>query len=143
MNLIDENQWGFREGRSTADVTKVIVRMKGDADDYVKRVGRMGGDAREENDRMVARLLDLVKAYPKVSKLALWMLLERYGLKGRMLETLVGLHETTEYKVRGTGKEGMSSSLVPARSFRESCSNSPIMLIIYNQVVMIKAGRGG
>ena len=32
LNLIDENQWGFREGRSTADVTKVIVRMKEDAE---------------------------------------------------------------------------------------------------------------
>ena len=59
MNLMDENQWGIREGRSTADVTKVIVRMKEDADDYAKRVGRTGGEAREENDRMVARLLDL------------------------------------------------------------------------------------
>ena len=54
MNLMDDNQWGFREERSTADVTQVIVRMKGDADDYVKRVGRTGGEAREENDRMVA-----------------------------------------------------------------------------------------
>ena len=54
LNLMDENQWGFREGRSTADVTQVIVRMKEDADDYAKRVGRTGGEAREENDRMVA-----------------------------------------------------------------------------------------
>ena len=73
---------GFREGRSTADVTQVIVRMKEDADDYAKRVGRTGGEARDENDRMVARLLDLEKAYPRVSKPALWMLLERYGLTG-------------------------------------------------------------
>ena len=99
MNLMDENQWGFREGegRSTADVTKVIVRMKEDANDYTKRLRRMGGDAREENDRMVARLLDLEKAYQRVGKFALWILLERYGLKGRMVEALVYLHETTEY----------------------------------------------
>ena len=32
LNLMDENQWGFREGRSTADVTLEIVRMKEDAD---------------------------------------------------------------------------------------------------------------
>ena len=44
---MDENQWRFREGRSTADVTQVIVRMKEDADDYVKRVGRMGGQRGE------------------------------------------------------------------------------------------------
>ena len=83
LNLMDENQWGFREGRSTADVTRVIVRMKEDANDYPKRMGRTGREAREENNRMVARLLDLEKAYPRMSKPALWMLLERYGLKGR------------------------------------------------------------
>ena len=43
LNLMDENQWGFREGRSTADVTQVIVRTKEDADDYAKRVGSSGG----------------------------------------------------------------------------------------------------
>ena len=40
----------------------VIVSMKEDADDYAKRVGRTRGEAREENDRMVARLFDLEKA---------------------------------------------------------------------------------
>ena len=71
----------------------------------MKRVGKMGEDAKEENDRMIARLLDLENAYPRVSKLLLWMLLHRYGLKSRMLETLVDLHETTEYKM--CGKEDM------------------------------------
>ena len=101
INLMDENQWGFREGRSTADVTQVIARMIEDADDYAKRVGGTGGEAREENNRTIARLLDLEKAYPRVSKPLLWMLLERYGPKRKMLETLIDLHETTEYKVRG------------------------------------------
>ena len=59
---MDDNQWGFKEGRSTADGTHVIERMKEDADDYAKRVSRTGGEAREENDMMVARLLDLEKA---------------------------------------------------------------------------------
>ena len=121
------------------DVTQVNVRMKDDADDYVKRVGRMGGDIREENDRMVERLLDLEKAYPRVSKPALWMLLERYGLKGKMLETLVDLHSTTEYKVRG--KEGMSSAWVPARGLREGCSTFHILFNIYHQAVMRQAGE--
>ena len=139
LNLMDENQWGFREGRSTADVTQVIVRMKEDADDYAKRVGRTGGEARDENDRMVARLLNLEKAYPRVSKPALWMLLDRYGLKGRMLETLIDLHETTEYKVRG--KEGMSSAWEPARGLREGCSTSPILFNTYRQAVLRQAGE--
>ena len=40
-------------------------------------------------------VLDLRKAYPRVSKPALWSLLERYGMKWECLETLVDLHETT------------------------------------------------
>ena len=98
MNLMHENQWRFREGRSTADVTQVIVKMK--EDDYVKRVGRMGVDA----ERTIGWLQDCLiwrKRTLRVSKPALWIMLERNGLKGRMLETLVDLHETTEYKVRG------------------------------------------
>ena len=90
---------------------------------------------------MVARLLDLEKAYSRVSKPALWMFLERYGLKGRMLETLIDLHETTEYKVRG--KEGMSSAWVPARGLREGCSTSPILFNIYHQAVLRQARGGG
>ena len=86
---------------------------------------------------MVARLLDLEKACPRVSKPALWMLLERYGLKGRMLETLIDLHETTEYKVRG--KEGMSSAWLSARGLREGCSTSPILFNIYHQAVLRQA----
>ena len=62
MDFMDENQGGFREGRSTADVTQVIVKMKEDMDDYAKRVGRTGRDAREENDRIFGRMLDLEKA---------------------------------------------------------------------------------
>ena len=112
------------------DVTQVIVRMKEDADDYVKRVGRTGGEAREENDRMIVKLLDLEKVYPRVSKPALLMLLERYGQKRRMLETLIDLHEKMEYKVRG--KEGMSSAWLPARGLREGCSTSPILFNIYH-----------
>ena len=70
-------------------------------------------------DWPVARLLDLRKAYPRVSKPALWMLLVRYGLKGKCLESLIDLHECTEYKVRG--KEEMSDGWMPARGLREGC----------------------
>ena len=46
-------------------------------------------------------MLDLRKAYPRVSKPELRMLLERCDLKGRYLETVYDLHERTEKKVRG------------------------------------------
>ena len=55
-----------------------------------------------------------------VNKPALWMLPERYGLKSRCLETVIDLHETTEYKVHG--REGASEAWISARRLREGCS---------------------
>ena len=56
-----------------------------------------------------------------------------------MLETLIDLHETTEYKV--LFKEGMSSAWLPARGLREVCSTSPILFNIYHQAVLRQAGE--
>ena len=132
LGLLDDNQAGFRAGRSTADVVQVMVRMEEDVSDCMRRVNDVN-----EYEWPVARLLDLRKAYPRVSKPALWMLLERYGLKGKCLESLIDLHECTEYKVRG--KEGMSDGWMPARGVREGCSTSPILFNVYHQAVMRQA----
>ena len=132
LGLLDDNQAGFRAGRSTADVVQMMVRMQEDVDDCMRRVNEVN-----EHEWPVARLLDLRKAYPRVSKPALWGLLERYGMRGRCLESLIDLHECTVYKVRG--KEGMSDEWMPARGLREGCSTSPILFNVYHQAVMRQA----
>ena len=68
VELVDENQNGFRPGRSTADATQVFVRIQEDVNDLRKR-RRLAGE--EEVDYTEARLLDLRKAYPRVSRPAL------------------------------------------------------------------------
>ena len=75
-----------------------------------------------------------MKAYPRVSKPALLSLLEKYGMKRQCLETLVDLHETIEYMVKG--REGTSEGWMPARCLHEGCPTSPILFNIYKQVVM-------
>jgi hypothetical protein len=138
LELFDENQAGFRKGRSTADVVQMMVRMEEDVVDCKRRM--QASDSKQrlgEDEWPCARLLDLRKAYPRVNKPALWMLLERYGLKGRCLETVMDLHETTEYKVRG--REGMSEAWLPARGLREGCSTSPVLFNVYHQAVMRQA----
>ncbi|KAI8486755.1 hypothetical protein Bbelb_355030 [Branchiostoma belcheri] len=132
LGLLDDNQAGFRKGRSTADVVQMMVRMQEDVADCKRRVN--GEEEVDEIEWPVARLLDLRKAYPRVNKPALWALLERYGMSGKCLESVIDLHESTEYKVRG--KEGMSEPWVPARGLREGCSTSPILFNIYHQAVM-------
>ena len=101
--------------------------------DLRSRRTREGQPETEESDPE-ARMLDLRKAYPRVSKPALWGLLKRYGLWGSFLDTVVDLHETTEYKVRG--REENSKAWVPERGLKECCSTSPVLFNIFLQAVM-------
>ena len=131
MGLMDDNQSGFRSGRSTADATQVMMRMQEDAEDLK---GRREESGAEGGVKPAARLMDLRKAYPRVNKPALWRLLKRCGLEGHFLRVIMDLHESTEYVVRG--KEGNSEPWVPARGLREGCPSSPILFNIYHQAVM-------
>ena len=137
--MLDENPSGFRTGRSTGDAAQILIRMQEDLVDYRRRLGDRYEEVRNSDRWPEARLLDLRKAYPRVSKPALWGLLERYGLSGKALETIFGLHETTEYQVRGRGREGFSEGWVPARGLREGCATSPILFNIFHQAVMRQA----
>ena len=52
----------------------------------------------------------------------------------RTLRTLEGIHEHTEYRIKG--REEDSQPWVPKRGLREGCSTSPILFNIYHSVVM-------
>ena len=133
MQLVDDNQAGFRKNRSTADVTQIMVRIHEDTTDLYKRKAATGVQM-EEDEKPMAVLLDLRKAYPRVNKPALWRLLERYGLEGDALRVLQDLHETTTYTVRS--REGDSEPWTPERGLREGCPSSPPLFNIYHQAVM-------
>ena len=108
-----------------------MMRIQEDAVDLRRRMGD------EELDTKViprARLLDSRKAYPRVNKPALWMLLKRYGLGGLFLRVIMDLHEGTEYKIRG--KAGYSETWVPERGLREGCPSSPDLFNIFHQAPM-------
>ena len=96
LDLLDDNQAGFRMDRSTVDVARMMVRMNEDVGDSMRRVNDVSA-----YEWPVARLLDLRKAYSWVSKPALRSLIERYGMNGKCLECLLDLHECTVFKVGG------------------------------------------
>ena len=138
VGLVDENQAGFRKGRSTADIVQIMGRIQEDVTDCRRRV-EATGEEWVEDEQPEARLLDLRKAYPRVNRPAMWRLLERCGLRGRFLETLRGLHESTRYRVKG--REGVSEEWKPERGLREGCATSPVMFNIYHQAVMRQAEK--
>ena len=70
MKLLDENPAGFRRGRSTVDVVQVMTGIQEDVVDCKRRENDRANDM-NENEWPFARLLDLRKAYLRVSKPAL------------------------------------------------------------------------
>ena len=136
-NILDNNQSGFRPGQSTADATQVIMRIQEDMRYIRARRTAMGlpGNGKEPE----GRLLDLEKAYPRVSKPALWQFLQRHALQGNFLNTLKDLHEATAYVIKG--KTGDSESWIPQRGLREGCPTSPVLFNIFHQMVIRVAER--
>ena len=62
----------------------------------------MGEISNERKERKeMAILLDLKKAYPRVSRPILWVILEKYRLPSKVIEKLKDLHKFTSYRVRG------------------------------------------
>ena len=133
LELFDDDQSGFRKGRSTADATQVMVRIQEDTVDLRKRLAAKGEEL-EDGKVPVARLLDLSKAYPRVNKPALWGILERCGMKEKALRMLKSLHEATEYRIKS--REGLSEPWVPERGLREGDPSSPVLFNVYHQAVM-------
>ena len=133
LEILDDDQAGFRKERSTADATQVMVRIQEDVTD-LRRRREARGQILEDSQIPVARLLDLRKAYPRVNKPALWGILQKYGMKEKALRVLKGLHEATEYRVKS--REGESEPWVPARGLREGDPSSPVLFNVFHQVVM-------
>ena len=83
----------------------MIVKLQENVVDCKRRVNSMrDGENKEEDNEVqwpVMKFLNPRKACPRINRLALWMLLDRYGIERNYLETNVHLHEATKYKVRG------------------------------------------
>ena len=118
INLLDENQQGFRAGRSTADATQILVRMHEEL---------INENIQSENS-IKAILLDIQKAYPRINKSILWEMLKKFGMK-ETITILKGLHEHTTYEVRG--REANSTTWMPLRGLREGCATSPGLFNVY------------
>ena len=138
MKLLDDDQSGFRKGRSTADVTQMMFKIQEDTTDLIKRA-RASGIEIDEGELPAARLLDLKKAYPRVNKPMLWKILRKYGIGERLLRVIMDLHETTKYMVKS--REGLSEAWTNERGLREGCPSSPPLFNIFHQASMRIAAK--
>ena len=92
MNLLDENEAGFRKGRSTADATQVFIRIQ---EDSVMLQNALDGQGQPTDcsEQPQAFLLDLKKAYH--SKPILWKILDKFKMPRSVISKLQDLYEFT------------------------------------------------
>ena len=133
VGVLDENQDGVQVGRSTADATQICVRLHEEAGLYVNESNSM------EDWTPIATLLDIKKAYPRVNRPILWSMLRKYGMREESIRILKGLHEETEYRVKG--KNENSDAWRPLRGLREGCATSPILFNVYHSAAMRQAAE--
>ena len=133
MNLLDENQAGFRIGRSTADATQIFIRIQEDSM-ILQHVLDEQSQPKDNSEQRQAYLLDLKKAYSLVSKSILWKLLDKLEMPRTVISKLQDLYEFTAYKVRGQERD--NSSFFPQRGPRKGCPTSPVIFNIFHQAVM-------
>ena len=70
--LMDENQQGFRSGRSTADASQTLLRIHEELHKRYKAFDKTGLPTTKTGEDPTAVLLDITKAYPRVNKPILW-----------------------------------------------------------------------
>ena len=105
----------FRKARGIDNALRVTRRI---ANDWVALI----------------RLFDIEKAYPRVSRDALWNALASKGCSLFFLKICHALHEHTRYSVKMC--DGNSSSYVADKGLREGCPSSPTLFNVYHHAVM-------
>ena len=122
---LHEAQAGFRKGRGVDDVLQVTRRIVEEAT-----------ACQADESVVLIRLFDIEKAYPRVSRDTLWMLLQRKGAPSGFIKVCQALHEHTRYSVKIYG--GTSSSYAADKGLREGCPSSPPLFNVYPS-----GGHGG
>ena len=73
-------------------------------------------------DLICMALLDIEKAYPSVSRNALWRILANEGVPPHMVKLITHLHSDTEYKCKN--QMGTSEPYMLKKGIREGCPSA-------------------
>ena len=120
---IPEEQNGFRPHRGIDDVQQFIRRV-------LEEVSVAAAPA-----AFGLTCFDIVRAYTRVCRTALWKLLSRLGVPAPFLSVLKALHEHTCFRV--FVHNGYSSSWFTNRGLREGCPSSPVLFSIFHHAVLL------
>jgi hypothetical protein len=112
---IQDEQCGFRTGRSTRDQIFTLKQVFEKAWEY--------------NVKVYSCFVDLEKAYDRVPRGRLWGVLQEYGIDGQLLWAIKSLYENCSCCVRINGAK--SNPFTVSIGLRQGCVLSPLLFIIY------------
>ena len=120
---LTEEQNGFRKHRGIDDAHQIARRI-------IEEVV-----ISQHDQRVAITCFDIVRAYTRVCRHALWTLLQRLGVPHGFIQVLKALHEHTRFLV--LIHNGYSSPWLTDRGLREGCPSSPILFNIFHNHVML------
>ena len=125
LNWIPESQCGFRSERGTVDVI------------FVSRY--LSSLVVEKGMKLYKCFVDLTKAYDKVDRDILWMVLERRGVPVKLLNLLKGLLVGAVARVRVNGK--FSEQFILERGLKQGSAITPLLFNIVLGAIMQEVMR--
>ena len=110
-----ESQNGFRRGRSTVDSI------------FCSRL--ISSYCREKNIFLIKCFIDLTKAYDKVDRKVLWLLLGRLGVPAALIELIKNIHDGSKGRVKVNGDYGEEFFL--SVGLKQGSIFAPLLFNIY------------
>ena len=117
-----EEQNGFRPGRGIDDAQQFVRRLLEDV------------SVSAASEQVGLTCFDIVRAYTRVCRVALWQLLRHLGLPHTFIRLLKALHDHTTFQV--FIHNGYSSPWLTERGLREGCPSSPVLFSVFPFAVM-------
>ena len=112
---LEDDQCGFRPGRSTTDQIFTLRQIFEKSWEYAKDV--------------YACFVDLEKAYDRVPREKLWKVLQEYGIDGHLLVAIKSLYRCSKVCVRVSSNKSKSFNV--GVGLRQGCVLSPLLFIVY------------
>ena len=121
MEILPQEQSGFRPNRSTTDMMFVIRRLQ--------------ELARKKRIPLYLCFIDLTKAYDSVDRTLLWTVLARFGVPHSMISVIRQFHDGMRACVRLDDRAG-SRWFAVERGFHQGCVLAPVPFNIFFAAVI-------
>src|SRR5215469_5652612 len=123
--LVGEEQEGFRKGRGCVDQ---VFAMKGLCEKY-----------REKGKEIYLGFMDLEKAYDRIDREALWRVVRKYGVNGRLMTALKSFYVNSRAIVKVGGWMGEMFDVKVG--LRQGCVMSPWLFNVYMDSIVSEVKR--